>query len=230
MGGARKAARGGGSIRVVVADDHRTFAESLRIALHSEPGIRVVAVCHDGAEAMEAIRTKRPDVVLMDVVMPGVDGIAATRSMRESEDDTTVLMLSAQDDDDIAGRALEAGAAGFVSKSVPLKDVVRIVRAAARGEPVLAPEEVRRLTAAARKRREQAAALRERVTRLSARETEILQRMADGASPADIARAMRISPNTVRTHVQNILFKLKVHSKVEALAAAIRFGKVRAEP
>jgi two-component system nitrate/nitrite response regulator NarL len=159
-----------------------------------------------------------------------VDGIAATRSMRESEDDTTVLMLSAQDDDDIAGRALEAGAAGFVSKSVPLKDVVRIVRAAARGEPVLAPEEVRRLTAAARKRREQAAALRERVTRLSARETEILQRMADGASPADIARAMRISPNTVRTHVQNILFKLKVHSKVEALAAAIRFGKVRAEP
>lgn len=230
MGVARQTARGSGSIRVVVADDHRTFAESLRIALRAEPDIQVVAVCHDGAEAMEAIRTKHPHVVLMDVVMPGVDGIAATRAVREAHPGARVLMLSAHEDDEVAGRALEAGAAGFVRKSVPLKDVVGIVRAAARGDALLSPEEFRRLTGAARKRREQTSALKERVTRLSARETEILQRMAEGASPADIAAELRISPNTVRTHVQNILFKLKVHSKVEALAAAIRFGKVRAEP
>ena len=217
-------------MRVVVVDDHRSFAEALRVALDLERGVEVAAVCHDGAEALAAVRRKRPHVVLMDLRMPGVDGIAATKAVLEARPEARVVVLSGHDEEADVAQAVEAGAAGFLSKTVPMKDVARVVRAAARGEQLMAPEEVRRMRAVARRRRDQTAALRERVGRLSRRETEILQRMARGLPPAEIALELDISANTLRTHVQNILFKLKVHSKMEALAAAIRFGKVRVEP
>lgn len=217
-------------MRVVVVDDHRSFAEALRVALDLERGVEVSAVCHDGAEALAAVRRKRPHVVLMDLRMPGVDGIAATKAVLEARPEARVVVLSGHDEEADVAQAMEAGAAGFLSKTVPMKDVARVVRAAARGDQLMAPEEIRRMRAVARRRRDQTAALRERVGRLSRRETEILQRMAQGLPPAEIARELDISANTLRTHVQNILFKLKVHSKMEALAAAIRFGKVRVEP
>jgi DNA-binding NarL/FixJ family response regulator len=217
-------------VRVVVVDDHRSFAEALRVALDLERGVEVAAVCHDGTEALAAVRRKRPHVVLMDLRMPGVDGIAATKAVLEARPEARVVVLSGHDEEADVAQAVEAGAAGFLSKTVPMKDVARVVRAAARGEQLMAPEEVRRMRAVARRRRDQTAALRERVGRLSRRETEILQRMAQGLPPAEIALELHISANTLRTHVQNILFKLKVHSKMEALAAAIRFGKVRVEP
>jgi DNA-binding NarL/FixJ family response regulator len=223
-GGSREA------VRVVVVDDHRSFAEALRVALDLERGLEVAAVCHDGAEALQAARKKRPHVVLMDLRMPGVDGIAATKAVLQARPDARVVVLSGHDEEADVAQAVEAGAAGFLSKTVPMKDVARVVRAAARGEQLMSSEEVRRMMAIARRRREQTAALRERVGRLSRRETEILQRMAQGVPPAEIARELAISVNTLRTHVQNILFKLKVHSKMEALAAAIRFGKVGVEP
>jgi DNA-binding NarL/FixJ family response regulator len=215
---------------VVVVDDHRSFAEALRVALDLERGLEVAAVCHDGAEALEAVRKRRPHVVLMDLRMPGVDGIAATKAVLQALPEARVVALSGHDEEADVAQAVEAGAAGFLSKTVPMKDVARVVRAAARGEQLMSPEEIRRMMAIARRRRDQTAALRERVARLSRRETEILQRMAQGLPPAEIARDLDISTNTLRTHVQNILFKLKVHSKMEALAAAIRFGKVRIEP
>ena len=226
----RRSARSARSrrVRVVIADDHRTFAESLRIALDVEPDIAVTAVCEDGTGVVQAVRDRGADVVLMDVRMPGLDGVAATRALREAFPETRVVALSAVEDEEWMGRAVEAGAVGFLSKSVPLKEVARAVRAAAGGEQLLEPGEISRLSAAARRRREQEAGLRERVGRLSRRETEILQRMAEGGSPDTIARSLGISRHTFRTHVQNILFKLKVHSKVEALAAAVRYGKVRA--
>jgi DNA-binding NarL/FixJ family response regulator len=217
-------------VRVVVVDDHRSFAEALRVALDLERGVEVAAVCHDGAEALAAVRRKRPHVVLMDLRMPGVDGIAATKAVLEARPEARVVVLSGHDEEADVAQAVEAGAAGFLSKTVPMKDVARMVRAAARGEQLMAPEEVRRMMTVARRRRDQTSALRERVGRLSRRETEILQRMAQGLPPAEIARELDISANTLRTHVQNILFKLRVHSKMEALAAAIRFGKVRVEP
>jgi DNA-binding NarL/FixJ family response regulator len=217
-------------VRVVVVDDHRSFAEALRVALDLERGVEVSAVCHDGAEALAAVRRKRPHVVLMDLRMPGVDGIAATKAVLEARPEARVVVLSGHDEEADVAQAVEAGAAGFLSKTVPMKDVARVVRAAARGDQLMAPEEVRRMRAVARRRRDQTAALRERVGRLSRRETEILQRMAQGLPPAEIALELDISANTLRTHVQNILFKLRVHSKMEALAAAIRFGKVRVEP
>jgi DNA-binding NarL/FixJ family response regulator len=220
----------GQAVRVVVVDDHRSFAEALRVALDLERGVEVTAVCHDGAEALAAVRKRRPDVVLMDLRMPGVDGIAATKAVLEARPEARVVVLSAHDDEADVAQAVDAGAAGFLSKTVAMKDVARVVRAAARGDTLIAPQEARRMKELARRRREQTAALGERVSRLSPRETEILQRMAEGKPPSEIARELSISANTLRTHVQNILFKLKVHSKMEALAAAIRFGKVSAEP
>ena len=217
-------------MRVVVVDDHRSFAEALRVALDLERGVEVAAVCHDGAEALAAVRRRRPDVVLMDLQMPGVDGIAATKAVLEARPEARVVVLSAHDEEADVARAVDAGAAGFLSKTAAMKDVARVVRAAARGDTLMPPQEARRMKELARRRREQTAALEERVNRLSPRETEILQRMAEGMPPTEIARELTISANTLRTHVQNILFKLKVHSKMEALAAAIRFGKVSAEP
>jgi DNA-binding NarL/FixJ family response regulator len=213
-------------IRVLIADDHRTFAESLRLALRAERGIEVTGVCHDGLEVIEAVQRKRPDIILMDVQMPVMDGVAATRAVSEAAPGTSVLALTGHDDEEAKARAVDAGAVGFLSKSMPLKDLARRVRAAARGEQLVDPAEARRLAGILRKRRQGTAGLADRVRRLSPRETEILQLMAEGKAPLDIARTLAISHHTLRTHVQNILFKLKVHSKVEALAAAIRFGKV----
>jgi DNA-binding NarL/FixJ family response regulator len=215
-----------GPVRVLIADDHRTFAEALRAAIRLEKGLSVVAVVHDGLAAVEAVRDRRPDVALMDVEMPGTDGIAATRAIREASSGTRVIMLSAYQDPHLVARALDAGADGFLTKQHAVKDVIRSIRAAHRGEPLIDPEDARRILRHLRRRRDQDAAARERVERLTRRETEILQRMADGLSPEGIAGELGISRHTLRTHFQNVLFKLKVHSKHEALVHAIRYGKV----
>jgi DNA-binding NarL/FixJ family response regulator len=217
-----------GTIRVLIADDHRTFAEALQLVLRLERNIDVVEVVHGGEEAAEAAARHRPDVILMDVQMPGLDGITATRQIKERLPEARVVMLSAYEDDHVIARAVEAGAAGFLPKTRPIKDVAGSVRAAYQGEPLIPPQEVRRVLALLKKRREREATVRERLARLTPRETEILQRMAEGRSPDQIAEDLEISPNTLRTHVQNTLFKLGVHSKLEALAAAIRYGKVSA--
>jgi DNA-binding NarL/FixJ family response regulator len=181
----------------------------------------------DAERAVRLAQEEHPDVILMDVRMPGTDGINATRTVKEAAPETRVLMLSAHEDENLVARSLDAGAEGFLSKGAAVKEVVAAVRAASRGENLLPPEEVRRLLANLRRRRDQDATGQARVERLTPRETQILQRMADGLSPEAIAEEMGISRHTLRTHVQNILFKLKVHSKLEALAEAIRYGKVR---
>ncbi len=213
-------------IRVLIADDHRTFAEALRIVLRTEKGLSVVAVVHDGRSAVEESIGRNPDVVLMDVEMPQVDGISAVREIKERDGDARVVMLSAHQDDHVVARAIDAGASGFLYKDSPLKDVAKSIRAAYRGEPLIEPQEMRRVLRHLRRRRDQDGASRARVDRLTKRETEILQMMADGSSSEKISKELNISRNTLRTHVQNILFKLKVHSKLEALATAIRFGRV----
>jgi NarL family two-component system response regulator LiaR len=214
-------------IRVLIADDHRSFAEALRAAIRLERGMSVVAVVHDGKEAVRVALDRRPDVVLMDVAMPGEDGIAATRRIKEERPDTRVVMLSAHEEDQNVARAIDAGASGFVSKLRSMRDVARSIRAAYRGEPLIEPEEMRRILLHLRHRRGQDAAARGRVDRLTRRETEILQGLAEGTAPERLAEELGISRNTLRTHVQNILFKLKVHSKHEAIVQAIRHGKIR---
>jgi DNA-binding NarL/FixJ family response regulator len=215
------------SIRVLVADDHRSFAEALRTAIRAERGISVVGVTHDGEATIEQAASKRPDVILMDVQMPRVDGITATRRIVEDVDGSRVIMLSAFEDESTVARALDAGAIGFLSKGRPVRDVIAAIRAASRGEPLIDPDEIRRILARLRKKRALDAAAHARVERLTRRETEILQGLARGLSPGRLSQELGISRHTLRTHQQNILFKLKVHSKHEALVLAIRHGKVR---
>lgn len=217
------------SIRIVIADDHRAFAEALATTLGMEHDLRVVAIVHDGEAAIEVTINEEPDVVLMDLQMPGIDGIAATRRIKETNPGTRVVILSASEGEHERARALDAGAEGYLSKERSVKDVTSSVRDASQGKSLVPPEEVRRIMAHLRKRRANDSAERERVARLTPREAEILQGLADGLSTERLAAKLDISRNTLRTHVQNILFKLRVHSKVEALALAIRHGKVKGE-
>ncbi|HYZ10979.1 MAG TPA: response regulator transcription factor [Actinomycetota bacterium] len=214
-------------IRVLVADDHRSFAEALRTAIRVERGLSVVGVTHDGETTIEMAARRRPDVILMDVQMPAIDGITATRQITEEMDGSRVIMLSAFEDEHTVARALDAGAVGFVSKSRPIKDIISAIRAAHRGEPLIDPDQIRRILTQLRRKRALDAADRARVERLTRRETEILQGLARGLSPSRLSEELGISRHTLRTHQQNILFKLKVHSKHEALVLAIRHGKVR---
>ena len=219
----------GDSIRIVIADDHRAFAEALAATMKMEDDLSIVAVVHDGEAAVEVALRKEPDVVVMDLQMPGVDGIAATRRIKEVHPGTHVVILSASEGEHERARALDAGAEGYLSKERSVKDVTASVRDVSKGKALVPPDEVRRIMAHLRKRRARDDAEREHVARLIPRETEILQGLADGLSTERLAVRLKISRNTLRTHVQNILFKLRVHSKVEALALAIRHGKVRGE-
>lgn len=217
------------TIRIVIADDHRAFAEALAATMRMERDLSVVAIVHDGQAAVEVALDKEPDVVLMDLTMPGVDGVTATRRIKEANPDTRVVILSASEEDHTRARALDAGAEGYLSKERSVNEVTSSVRAVSQGKTLVPPEEARRIMSHLRKRRERDSAERERVERLTPRETEILQGLADGLSTEKLSSKLGISRNTLRTHIQNILFKLKVHSKVEALALAIRHGKVRAD-
>jgi DNA-binding NarL/FixJ family response regulator len=217
------------SIRIVIADDHRAFAEALAATMDMEKDLSVVAIVHDGQAAVEVTIDQEPDVVLMDLSMPGVDGIAATRRIKEQHPETRVVILSATEEEHARARALDAGAEGYLSKEQSVKDVTSSIRAVSKGEALVAPEEAKRIMSHLRKRRARDSAERERVERLTTRETQILQGLADGIPTDRLAVKLEISRNTLRTHVQNILFKLKVHSKVEALALAIRHGKVKAD-
>ncbi len=220
-------ASGTASIRVLIADDHRSFAEALRAAIRLERDMSVVGMAHDGHTAVEMSIRKRPDVILMDLQMPGIDGISATRQIGEGGGRSRIIMLSAFEEEHNIARALDAGAVGFVSKDRPIKDVVGAIRAAHQGSPLIEPDEVRRILTQLRRKRAMDAAGRARVDRLTRRETEILQGLAEGLSPERLAGELGISRHTLRTHQQNILFKLKVHSRHEALVLAIRHGKVR---
>jgi DNA-binding NarL/FixJ family response regulator len=223
----------GQPIRVFIADDHRTFAEALKTVIDLERGLVVTEVVTDGRSAVERVSMERPDVILLDLQMPEMDGITATREIKRANPDARVVVLSSDDDDLLMARAVEAGAAGFISKLRPVSEVAEAVRAAYRGDPLIDPDEIRRVLEELQNRREGESAIRARVERLTPRQIQILQLMADGLSPEHIAERLGISRHTLRTHVQNILTKLGVHSKLQALAEAIRYEKVvarRTEP
>src|ERR671911_2455314 len=225
--GRNASARTNGDIRVVIADDHRSFGEALQIALDSERDLTVIEVVTDGETAVEVAHDQHPDVVLMDVQMPGVDGLEATRRIHRDASDTKVILLSGHDDDVVLARAVEAGARGFLMKTQAVSDLADAIRRAYRGEPLHAAGEVEQSLARFRMQRRTDGELAQRVERLTPRELEILQRVAAGEASVDIANELGMSRHTLRTHIQNILTKLGVHTKTDAVVAAIRFGKVR---
>jgi DNA-binding NarL/FixJ family response regulator len=215
-------------ITVLVVDDHRAVAEAIRGAMSSERGLDVSATW-SGEEALEIVQRDPPHVILMDVAMPGMGGLEAARRILEADPDVKVIMLSAHDDDVLKARALETGASGYLSKISPMDQLIGAVRKARRGEPLHEQEEVDRLQRRLQRRRSRDEGEGERVARLSARETEILQLMAAGLDSQAVAEKLGIRHATVRTHTANALTKLGVHSKVEAVVMAIRHGKVASD-
>ena len=209
---------------VLIVDDHRTFAEALALAIRQQQefSVRVAS----GIDALEMVAGDAPDVVLVALEWPSNAGINLTRRIKEASPRSNVIVLSGQEDDLEKARAVEAGAIGYISKVTSLTELPDLLRKAALGQSLMSDEEATRLLRYLRHRRHQESTERQRANRLTPRQIEILQLMADGVPVHEIAERLRMSPYTLRTHVQNILTRLGVHTKLEALAVAIRHGKI----
>ncbi len=213
-------------IRVLLADDQQLVREGLRVLLDLIPDIRVVGEAGDGAEAVEQALALQPDVVLMDVRMPRLDGVAATRQLHEACPEVKVIILTTFDDDEYVFEGLRAGAIGYLLKDVPSEQLAEAIRAAARGEAFIQPSVARkvvaefaRLTEREHRRREQPL-----VEPLSARELEVLALVAEGLSNREIGERLFITEGTVKNHVSNVLAKLGVRDRTQAVLRAQELG------
>lgn len=218
----RPMAAGPDAVRVLVVDDEPLVRAGLRVVLDGEPDLEVVGEAADGAEVPGAVAATRPDVVLLDVRMPRVDGIAATRAIVARDPAPRVLVMTTFEHDDHVLDALRAGAHGFLLKRARPQDLAQAVRVVALGESLLFPDAVRRL---ATTHPPSGDALRS--ARLSEREGEVLRLMATGRSNQEIATELFLGVETVRTHVGNLLGKLGVRDRTQAVIAAYESGFVR---
>ncbi|TYB54340.1 response regulator transcription factor [Nonomuraea sp. PA05] len=215
------------SIRVVVADDQELVRAGFGMILDAQPDIEVVAEAGDGVQAIAAVREHSPDLLLLDIRMPVMDGIEAARAVCAAGD-CRVLMLTTFDLDDYVYDALRAGASGFLLKDVRRDDLVHAVRVVAAGESLLAPSVTTKLIAdfTSRAAPRSAAPPSERLSVLTGREQETLRMMARGLSNAEIAREMVVSEHTVKTHVSNVLTKLGLRDRAQAVIAAYETGLI----
>ena len=215
------------SIRVVVADDQELVRAGFRVILDSEPDIEVVGEAGDGRQAIEAAREHDPDVVLMDIRMPHLDGLEATRRIvTDPEKGPRVLILTTFDLDEYVYEALRSGASGFLLKDGPVDQLLSAVRVVARGDALLAPQVTRRLIAEF-SRRPEPVARPIRLEALTGREVEVLRLVARGFSNAEIAEELYVAETTIRTHVGRILTKLGLRDRVQAVVLAYEGGLVR---
>lgn len=213
-------------IRLLVVDDHPVVRSGIVGMLAGEPDLEVVAEASDGAQAVVAAVEARPDVVLMDLRMPGTDGVEATRRILAEPEAPRVVVLTTYDTDGDILRAVEAGAIGYLLKDAAREDILAAVRAAALGRSSLSPAVTNRLVAAARRGRGAAAATGKGPVTLSPRETEVLRAVARGLSNAAIGRELYISEATVKTHLLRINTKLGVESRTAAVTEAARRGLI----
>ena len=211
-------------VRVVIVDDHPVFRDGLRQCLEARRGLRVVATAGNGDELWRALRAHgRPQIVLMDVELPGDSGIELTRALRERHPEVRVVMLTAFTDSERVFAALKAGAVGYLPKNVPPDEICATVERAAAGEPMLSGEIAGRvLREFERERREERH--REQLAALTAREEEILKLLATGDSNREIGARLFISEQTVKNHVANIFRKLQVNDRTKAALLAVRLG------
>jgi DNA-binding NarL/FixJ family response regulator len=212
------------AVRVVVVDDQTLFAEALQTLLSVQPGIEVVGRAGNGAEAVALCRKLEPDVVLMDLRMPVVDGITATRELHQAGLPCRVIALTTFDDDDSVFEALRAGAVGYLLKDAGGARLVDTIHAAARGETLLAPAVATKVVTEFARLSRAAAPPATRIGGLSHRESEVLRLVARGASNKDIANALGIAEGTVKNHMTSILEKLAVADRTQAALKARDIG------
>jgi DNA-binding NarL/FixJ family response regulator len=215
--------------RVLLADDQPLLRTGFRMILSAEPDLQVVGEAGDGGSAVEAARRLRPDVVLMDIRMPGMDGIQATRALAGPgvEDPIKVLILTTFGLDEYVVESLRAGASGFLLKDAPAEDLVHAIRIVAAGEALLAPSVTRRLLDKVASRLPPASeTTNTALAELTEREMEVLKLMARGLSNAEIAEKLFVSETTVKTHVSRVLGKLELRDRVQAVILAYETGLV----
>jgi DNA-binding NarL/FixJ family response regulator len=212
----------------LLADDQPLLRTGFRMVLGGEPDLDIVAEAGDGVEAVELARRLLPDVVLMDIRMPRMDGVAATRIIVDAKLPVRVLILTTFDLDEYVVGALRAGASGFLAKDVPADDLVIAIRTVAAGEAVVAPRILKRLLDKFADTLPDPSAEPPRDLRvLTDREREVLVQLARGLSNAEIARALSVSETTVKTHVGHVLTKLGLRDRVQAVVLAYETGLVR---
>jgi DNA-binding NarL/FixJ family response regulator len=215
------------SVRILLVDDQALVRAGFRMILDAEDDIEVVGEASDGLEAVEAARRLTPDVVLMDVRMPNLDGIEATRRILGLDGDAKVLMLTTFDLDEYVYEALRAGASGFMLKDAPPEQLVQAIHVVAQGEALLAPSITRRVIEEFTKRPPQRDGPPLEIAELTAREVEVLQLIARGLSNAEIAKELFVSETTVKTHVARVLMKCNLRDRVQAVVLAYESGLVR---
>jgi len=217
-------------IRVLLVDDDALMRAGLEAILSSDAAVQVVGEASDGRIAVEQVRRLQPDVVLMDIRMPDVDGIAATREVVAVSPDVRVVILTTFEDDDYIFGALTAGASGFLLKRTSPEQLLEALRAVAAGDSLLSPSVTRRVIDRMAALPSGEALLDRRVEQLTAREREVLEQLARGLSNAEIAAALVIEESTVKTHVKRVLMKLGLRDRVQAVIFAYESGLVSPGP
>ena len=208
--GARKMPGVADEISVLIVDDHEVVREGLRLSLLRSPQIRVVGEAPDGETAIALAERRRPNVIIMDLRMPGMDGLEATRALTDQAPDSKVLIFTAYSERSLLSRGFDSGANGYILKEAPHQTLVRAIEKVASGEGYVDPALMPALLT------------REREEMLTQREREILQLLADGMSNADVASRLFISQETVKSHVRHILAKLEADTRTHAVAIALR--------
>ncbi|MFD1719971.1 response regulator [Amnibacterium endophyticum] len=214
-------------LRVLLVDDQELVRVGLRMVLDAAPGVQVVGEAGDGAAGIRRAAELRPDVVLMDVRMPGTDGIEATRAITAASDSVHVVLLTTFDLDEYAFGGLNAGASGFLLKDVAGDELVRAVRTVAAGDAIISPRVTRRVIEATRGSLPAAPSGDDGTASLTEREREVLRAIAAGASNQEIAEQLFLSESTVKTHVGRVLAKLQLRDRVHAVIYAYEHGLAR---
>jgi DNA-binding NarL/FixJ family response regulator len=211
-------------VRVLLADAHSLFLEALSSALAEQADLMVIGMARNGPQAIAVASRTEPQVAVIDADLPGGDGARVSRLIRERATACRILVLAAGEDPEALADAVEAGASGYITKAGPLTELVEAIRSVHRGDTVVpAPMLGSLLDRLLQRRRQQDEAAR-RISKLTPREREVLLMLAQGGDNGSIARALVISPQTARTHIQNLLVKLGVHSRLGAVAMAVQMG------
>jgi DNA-binding NarL/FixJ family response regulator len=209
------------TIRVAIADDQELVRAGFRMIVGSQPDMEVAGEAGDGQQAIELVQRERPDVTLMDIRMPRVDGIAATRQIASI---TRVVILTTYELDEYVFEALAAGASAFLLKAAPPEDLIKAIRVVASGDALLAPSVTRRLIEEFAKRPEPATRKAKQLETLTERERDVLREVARGLTNAEIAARLHVAETTVKTHVAHVLDKLELRDRVQAVILAYEAG------